>query len=176
MNLRLLMILRILMVLILLRLLMFAAFRINMWTRAKERRFLTHRLCSRILDDEPQGYAALDWEKILHGHAADLGEYKELAVLPDKIARYLYEFHAESYASHGLPALPVDRSRVDVHGILRPAQVYRFYQSETIRLLMVLILFMLLTEQGSACYSAKNTCHWWQGAYCTVQHACYRSY
>ena len=140
------MILRIPMVLILLRLLMFAAFRINMWTRAKERRFLTHRLCSRILDDEPQGYAALDWEKILHGHAADLGEYKELAVLPDKIARYLYEFHAESYASHGLPALPVDRSRVSVHGILKPAQVYRFYQSETIRLLMVLILFLLLTE------------------------------
>jgi hypothetical protein len=166
------------MVLILLRLLMFAAFRINMWTRAKERRFLTHRLCSCILDDEPQGYSArnLDWEKILHGHAADLGEYKELAVLPDKIARYLYEFHAESYASHGLPALPVDRSRVSVHGILKPAQVYRFYQSETIRLLMVLILFMLLTEQGSACYSAKNTCHWWQGAYCTVQHACYRAF
>ena len=61
--LRLLMILRIPMVLILLRLLMFAAFRINMWTQAKERRFLTHRLCSCILDDEPQGYSALDWEK-----------------------------------------------------------------------------------------------------------------
>ncbi len=89
---------RILVLLMSLRLLMLAAFRINMWTRAKERRFLTHRLCSRILYDEPQGYAALDWEKILHGHAADLGEYKELAVLPDKIARYLYEFHAESSA------------------------------------------------------------------------------
>ena len=63
-----------------------------MWNRAKERRFLTHRLCSRIVDDEPQGYAALDWESILHGHAADLGEYKELAVLPDKIARYCMNF------------------------------------------------------------------------------------
>jgi hypothetical protein len=41
----------------------------------------------------------------------------------------LYEFHAESYSSHGLPPLPVDRSRVDVHGILRPDQVYRFYLS-----------------------------------------------
>ncbi len=88
-NLRLLMILKIPMVLILLRLLMFAAFRINMWTWAKERRLLTHRLCSRIVDDEPQGYSALDWEKILHGHAADLGEYKELAVLPDKICTLL---------------------------------------------------------------------------------------
>ncbi len=63
-------------------------------------------------------------------------------MLPDKIARYLYEFHAESYASHGLPALSVDRSRVSVHGILKPAQVYRFYQSETIRLL---------------CWSRRNT-------------------
>ena len=44
--------LSILMLLMLLGLLMFAAFRINMWTRAKERRFLTHRLCSRIVDGE----------------------------------------------------------------------------------------------------------------------------
>ena len=39
---------------------LFAAFRINMWTRAMERRFLRHRLCSRIKDDQPQGYAAFD--------------------------------------------------------------------------------------------------------------------
>jgi hypothetical protein len=31
-------------------------------------------------------------------------------VLPDKIARYLYEYHADSYASHDLPVLPADRS------------------------------------------------------------------
>ena len=48
---------------------------------------------------------------------------KELAVLPDKIARYLYEYHAESYASHDLPVLPDDRSRTDVHGVLKPHQV-----------------------------------------------------
>ena len=102
---------------------MFAAFRINAWTRAKERRFLKHRLCSRIKDDQPQGYAAFNWESILHGNAGELGDYKELAVLPDKIARYLYEYHAESYASHDLPALPDDRSRTDVHGILKPHQV-----------------------------------------------------
>ena len=86
-----------------------------MWTRATERRFLRHRLCSRIKDDQPQGYAAFDWESILHGSAGNLGDYKELAVLPDKIARYFYEYHADSYASHGLPPLPVDRSDTDVH-------------------------------------------------------------
>jgi hypothetical protein len=94
-----------------------------MWTRAKERRLLSHRLCSRIRDDHPQGYAALEWESILHGNAGELGDYKELAVLPDKIACYLYEFHAECYASYGLPPLPDDRSNTDVHGILKPPQV-----------------------------------------------------
>jgi len=65
----------------------------------------------------------LEWESILHGNAGELGDYKELTVLPDKIARYLYEFHAECYASHGLPPLPDDRSDTNVHGILKPPQV-----------------------------------------------------
>ena len=111
------------MLLIRLILLILAAFRINMWNRAKERRFMKHRLCSRIKDDQPQGYTAFDWESILHGNAGILGDYKELAVLPDKIARYLYEYHADSYASHGLPPLPADRSDTDVHGILKAPQV-----------------------------------------------------
>ena len=99
-----------------------------MWTRAKERRFLEHRLCSRIIDDQPQGYAALDWESILHGNAGKLGDYKELAVLQDKISRYLNGYHADSYASHSLPPLPVDRSNTIVHGILKPPQVL-FYSA-----------------------------------------------
>ncbi len=80
-----------------------AAFRINAWTRAKERRFFTHRLCSRIINDQPQGYAAFNWESILQGNAGELGDYMELAVLPDRIARYLYKYHVQSYASHDLP-------------------------------------------------------------------------
>jgi hypothetical protein len=74
----------------------FAAFCINMWTWSKEQRFLVHRICSRIKDDQPQGYTAFDWESILHGNAGKLGDYKELAVLPDKIASHLYGFHADS--------------------------------------------------------------------------------
>ena len=62
-------------------------------------------------------------EIILHGNAGILGDCKELAVLPDKIASYLYEYHADSYASHGLPPLPADRSDTDVHGILKALQV-----------------------------------------------------
>jgi hypothetical protein len=84
---------------------------------------LTHRLCSQVRDDQPQGYTAFDWESILHGNAGKLGDYKELAVLLNKIDCYLYEFHSDSYALHILPQLPEDRSCTDVHGILKPAQV-----------------------------------------------------
>ena len=55
-KLRLLITLRLHRLLLLLRLLIFAAFRISMWTWAKENWFFTHRLCSGIVDDEPQGY------------------------------------------------------------------------------------------------------------------------
>ena len=58
----------------------------------------------------------------LHGNAnwVSVGDHRELVVLPDKIARYLYEYHADSYASHSLPAIPEDRSRINVHGIFQP--------------------------------------------------------
>jgi hypothetical protein len=49
-------------------------FHINMWTRAIELLFLRHRLCSRIIDDQPQGYAAFYWDRILHGNAGELGD------------------------------------------------------------------------------------------------------
>jgi hypothetical protein len=73
-----------------------AAFCINMWTLAREQRFLTHRLCSRIKYDQPQGYAVFDWESILHGNPHVLVDYKELVALPNKIALCLYEFHSAS--------------------------------------------------------------------------------
>ncbi len=69
---------------------------INMWTRSEERRFITHRSLSRVKDDVPSGYEALDRESILHENAGLLGDYTELSILPDKIARFLYEYHAES--------------------------------------------------------------------------------
>jgi hypothetical protein len=44
-------------------------------------------------------------------------------VLPNKIALFLYKYHADSYASHYLPVLPADRSSTNVHQILKPHQV-----------------------------------------------------
>jgi hypothetical protein len=58
------------------------------------------------------GYHALRWEMILHGNAGELGKNTVLSVLPDKIARFLYEYHDTSYTSLGLPPIPLDRSGV----------------------------------------------------------------
>jgi hypothetical protein len=60
---------------------------------------------------------------ILHGNAGKLGDYMELAVIPDNIARYLYDFFSDAYESHDLPRLPVDRGSTNVHGILKPHKV-----------------------------------------------------
>ncbi len=39
------------------------------------------------------GVNALRWEMILHGNAGEMGKYAVLSVLPDKIARFLFEYH-----------------------------------------------------------------------------------
>ena len=53
-----------------------------------------------------------------------MGKYAVLSVLPNKIARFLYEYHDTSYhSSLGLPAIPLDRSSISVYGILKPEQV-----------------------------------------------------
>ncbi len=44
-------------------------------------------------------------------------------LLPDKFARYLYEYHDILYTSVGLPTIQLDRSQISVHSILRPQQV-----------------------------------------------------
>ena len=69
---------------------------------------------------------ALRWEMILHGNAGEMGRYAVLSVLPDKIARFLYEYHDTLYTSLGLPPIPLDRSGISVHCILRPDQVHLY--------------------------------------------------
>ena len=99
----------------------FAGIRINIWNRAKVRRLLVHSLASG--GSHNLGYYELRWDTILHGNAGELGKYAMLKTLPDKIARFLYEYHDSSYGSLDLPPLEVDRSRIDVHGILEPHEV-----------------------------------------------------
>jgi hypothetical protein len=72
-------------------------------------------------------YHAFIWETILqlHGNAGESGKYTILKYLPDKIARFLYEYHGSDDLSLGLPPLGLDRSNTNVHGVrvLKPYQV-----------------------------------------------------
>ena len=72
------------------------------------------------------GYDALDYLKIKQGNAGPLGTYPILSVLPDKFARFLFEFHSGRFESLDLPLLPDDRSQFDVHGALKDDKVKQF--------------------------------------------------
>ena len=82
---------------------------------------MLHSLTSGSVNNS--GYDALQWESILHGDAGVYGKYSVLQVLPDKIGRFLFEYHSELFNSLSLPDLPSDRSSVDVHRLLDPKQV-----------------------------------------------------
>ena len=69
------------------------------------------------------GFDALDYRKIKHGDAGPLGIYPILSVLPDKFARFLFEFHSVRFESLDLPPLLADRSNFDVHGALEDDKV-----------------------------------------------------
>ena len=60
-----------------------------------------------------------------HGKCWEYGAYKILSVLPDKLGLF-FEYHAESYACLGIPALPEDRSQINILGMLKPFQVSFF--------------------------------------------------
>ena len=95
--------------------------RCNIWERATVRRDMLHSLSSG--ETHNSGYDALQGESILHGDAGVYGKYSVLQVLPDKIGRFLFEYHSELFNSLNLPDLPSGRSSVDVHRLLDPKQV-----------------------------------------------------
>jgi hypothetical protein len=74
------------------------------------------------------GYDALDYRKIKQGNAGPLGTYPImiLSVLPDKFARFLFEFHSGRFESLDLPLFPDDRSQFDVHCALKDDKVKQF--------------------------------------------------
>jgi hypothetical protein len=53
------------------------------------------------------------------------GKHRELRYLPKKIANFLHEFRGKDFPSLQLPPLPSDRSRLDVHAMLRPDDIAR---------------------------------------------------
>ena len=92
---------------------------VNIWERAKTRRHLEHYLEGGGVN----GYDALRQENILKGDAGKLGKYDIISFLPDKVARFLYEYHDNRFQRLDLPPIPEDRSEFDVHAGLKPEQV-----------------------------------------------------
>ena len=96
--------------------------RVNIWNRAKVRKVITHYLVSG--GTHQLGYDALDLDFIKQGHAGGtLGRYAVLSNLPDKVAKYLLEFHSSDYVRLGLPAIPESASSGDIHKMLNTDQV-----------------------------------------------------
>ena len=71
-----------------------------------------------------KGYDALECTLISRGFAGKhLGHLSELSFLTDKVARFLFEFHANDYKSLGLPAIPNSASSGTIHKLLTTPHV-----------------------------------------------------
>ena len=72
-----------------------------------------------------RGFDALDMDLIGRGFAGGrLEKYEELCYLPDKVTRFLFEFHAEDYRNLQLPAIPSTASSGTIHKILKSHDVW----------------------------------------------------
>jgi hypothetical protein len=87
------------------------------------RKNITHRLSSGSQRNIGYYQYALLWYEILHGDVGLFSTYTFSQTLPDKIARFLFEFHGKEFRALGLPNLPDDRGHIDVHHILYIYQV-----------------------------------------------------
>ncbi len=103
----------------------------NILKQAKDRENRTHRLAGEGTHN--LGYYAFEaaflWYEILHGDIGQFGTYSLAQILPDKIARFLFEFHASDFQTLGLPAFPDDRSQMDSHHMLDVFQVRHFVKN-----------------------------------------------
>ena len=73
-------------------------------------------------EDHSNGYHSVRWDVILQGRVDPFGMYAVTRVLPEKIAKFLFEFHGDMFQHFGLPQWPPDRSALNVHGMLSAPQ------------------------------------------------------
>ena len=106
--------------------------RCNIWARAQRRREITHHL--RGGGSNNRGWGALRWQETLTEDVR-FGKHRQIKYLAKKIANFLHEFRADDFLSIGLPPLPSDRSSLDVHAMLLPAEI-----AQLVRRLQVLII------------------------------------
>ena len=63
------------------------------------------------------------------------GKHSELRYLPKTIANFLHEFRGNDFPSLGLPPLPSDRIRLDVHAMPRPLDIGRLLRCLTVMIM-----------------------------------------
>jgi hypothetical protein len=81
------------------------------------------------------------------GPLGKLGNYPILSVLPDKFARFLYEFHDFRFTILDLPPLPADRSIFDVHGAINTDQVWIIlYQCAYVKIIVIIVIIVIITS------------------------------
>ena len=80
---------------------------------------------------------------ILQGRVDPFGMYAVTRVLPEKIAKFLFEFHSDMFQHFGLPQLPPDRSDLDVHGMLTASQASDHSLLPTVSKLSMFYIFCI---------------------------------
>ena len=68
-------------------------------------------------------------------------------MLPEKFARFLYEFHDFRYSGLDLPPLPADRSDFDVHGAIDNDQVWillYLFASKYTLIIAIIVIFLII--------------------------------
>ena len=53
------------------------------------------------------------------------GTHRQLPYLAKKIANFLHEYFRPHFPTLDLPLLPLDPSKVDIHGMLKPIHIAR---------------------------------------------------
>lgn len=72
-----------------------------------------------------KGYDALECTLISRGYAGKhLGHLSELSFLADKVARFLFEFHADDYKGLRLPVITPYASSGAIHKLLKTHHLY----------------------------------------------------
>ena len=113
----------------------------NIWERAKIRRNITHRLAGG--GHQNTGYFSVRWDVIGQGRVNPFGMYAVTSVLPEKMAKFLFEFHGDKFQNIGLPILPPDRSDLDVHGMLTASQASDHSLQPTVSKLSMFYIFCI---------------------------------
>ena len=88
----------------------------------------------------------------LNEDAPDPEESEELRYLSDKVARFLFEFHAEDYQALQLPAIPSTASSGTIHKLLKTDHVWHLCS------LNHFLVHHLLSKNSDDCLKASKYC------------------